>query len=104
LSPRNRGLSGDMAHSPGWTCAQYERTVYSVDCHSERFKCPNGKCINQTEVCDGRNNCGERSDEVVCQHQLRFQIRLAASNKTNEGRVEVKGNFVFVPRGRRECF
>ncbi|EFX72190.1 hypothetical protein DAPPUDRAFT_254628 [Daphnia pulex] len=87
LSDSNRGLSGQMIHSPGWT--YYERKVYSVNC-SSNFECPSGKCINQTSVCDGLDDCGDRSDEIVCQSQLDFQIRLAGSNKTNEGRVEVK--------------
>ncbi len=82
-----------MEDSPGWN--YYERIVYSVDCKSEdRFECPNGKCINQTEVCDGRNDCGDRSDEIICQAQLGFEIRLAGTNKTNEGRVEVKGKSI----------
>lgn len=89
LSDSNRGLSGDMVSSPGWT--YYERKVYAVDCSGEKFECPNGKCINQTSVCDGRNDCGDRSDEIVCQSEVDFQIRLVGSNKTNEGRVEVKG-------------
>lgn len=85
-----------MIHSPGWT--YYERKVYSVNC-SSNFECPSGKCINQTSVCDGRDDCGDRSDEIVCQSQLDFQIRLAGSNKTNEGRVEVKGlTFIFLFR------
>lgn len=90
-----------MVDSPGWT--YFERIVYSVDCHSDRFECPNGKCINKTEVCDGRNDCGDRSDEVVCQHQLGFQVRLAGSNKTNEGRVEVKGKtFLLLSRSQMD--
>lgn len=89
LSDSNRGLSGHMIHSSGWT--YYERKVYSIDCSTNRFECPSGKCINQTSVCDGRDDCGDRSDEIVCQSQLDFQIRLVGSNITSEGRVEVKG-------------
>lgn len=78
-----------MARSPGWV--YYERKVYAIDCSSNHFECSNGKCLNQTSVCNGKDDCGDRSDEVVCQSQLDFQIRLVGSNKTNEGRVEVKG-------------
>ena len=92
LSDSNRGRSGNMIESSG--SRYYERKEYSVDC-STLFECPNGKCINQTAVCDGINDCGDRSDEVICDTQLDFQIRLVGANGTNEGRVEVKGsNFI----------
>ena len=88
LSDSNRGLSGDVVMARSYS--YYERKEYTVNCTS-RYECANGKCINETAVCDGRNDCGDRSDEVVCQSQLDFQIRLAGSNLTNEGRIEVKG-------------
>jgi len=88
LCDSNRGLSGGVVASRGST--YYERKEYAVNC-TGRYECANGKCINETVVCDGRNDCGDRSDEVVCQAQLDFQIRLAGSNVTNEGRIEVKG-------------
>lgn len=92
LSDSNRGLSGHMIHSSGWTYYEIKQSkVYSIDCSTNRFECPSGKCINQTSVCDGRDDCGDRSDEIVCQSQLDFQIRLVGSNITSEGRVEVKG-------------
>lgn len=48
LNDSNRGLSGDIdTRMPLWS--YYERTIYSVNC-SDRFECPNAKCINQTSV------------------------------------------------------
>ncbi|XP_014240869.1 modular serine protease-like [Cimex lectularius] len=36
----------------------------SWQCRSDQFKCNNGQCIRQFEVCDGKKNCGDGSDET----------------------------------------
>ena len=33
---------------------------------SQNFKCDNQNCINKRLVCDGINNCGDKSDEKGC--------------------------------------
>lgn len=98
MTNSNRGTTGDMIENSGWT--YYERKIYAVNCSSAHFECPTGKCINQTALCDGINDCGDRADENVCRSELDFQIRLAGGNKTGEGRVEVKGRILSCFVGR----
>ncbi|XP_037817731.1 uncharacterized protein LOC119607724 isoform X1 [Lucilia sericata] len=53
------------------------------------FDCGNGKCVEEHQVCDGVNNCGNRKDEQQCEH-LGYAIRLTGGQSPNMGRVEVK--------------
>lgn len=55
-----------------------------------KFNCNNTKCIDQDQVCDGKNDCGNRLDESNCEH-IGYQVRLSNELGTNhEGRIEVK--------------
>ncbi|XP_072043166.1 uncharacterized protein [Amphiura filiformis] len=36
-------------------------------CPSRYFTCNNGRCIKASRVCDGRNHCGDDSDELNCE-------------------------------------
>jgi len=88
LSDSNIGLSGNLVPEEGWN--YYEVKSLSVKCDNN-FQCDNGKCINTSLVCNGKNNCGDRSDEKNCSASyLDYSIRLAGSNVSNVGRVEVK--------------
>lgn len=88
LSDSNVGSSGALQPTEGYD--YYEMTALSIDCN-EMYTCENKKCINQSQVCDGKNDCGDRSDENICNlSNLDYGIRLAGSENNYEGRVEVK--------------
>uniref|UniRef100_A0A8D9F791 Neurotrypsin n=1 Tax=Cacopsylla melanoneura TaxID=428564 RepID=A0A8D9F791_9HEMI len=91
LSDQNVGSSGALAiNKPDWD--YYELNAKSINCEG-KFLCQNGKCISKTELCNGFNNCGDRSDEMDCPNiELGYEVRLnsGVSNVTHLGRVEVK--------------
>ncbi|XP_008207498.1 modular serine protease [Nasonia vitripennis] len=43
----------------------YQNTTHEVSCRSNQFRCDNGQCIGNTELCDGNVDCTDRSDETV---------------------------------------
>uniref|UniRef100_A0A1A9W7L9 limulus clotting factor C n=1 Tax=Glossina brevipalpis TaxID=37001 RepID=A0A1A9W7L9_9MUSC len=64
-----------------------------IDLRSNGIRCPfdcgNNKCVQNHEVCDGINNCGNRQDEKHCEH-LGYEVRLTGGESSHMGRVEVK--------------
>lgn len=55
-----------------------------------KFNCNNTVCIDQDQVCDGKNDCGNRMDEANCEH-IGYEVRLSNEFGTShEGRVEIK--------------
>lgn len=89
LSDSNIGLTGALKSDRQFD--YYEMTERSVNCNG-MYICNNRKCINQTQVCNGKNDCYDRSDESICTAEnLDYDIRLAGTNNTHEGRIEVKG-------------
>lgn len=38
-------------------------------CTDKEYRCPSGRCISITYVCDGDNDCGGWEDEVNCTHR-----------------------------------
>ncbi|XP_011630840.1 uncharacterized protein LOC105422952 isoform X2 [Pogonomyrmex barbatus] len=88
LSNSNIGLTGAL--KPDKEFDYYEMRERSVNCDG-MYICNNHKCINQTKVCDGKNDCNDRSDESICTAEnFDYSIRLAGANNSYEGRVEVK--------------
>ncbi|KAI5739459.1 hypothetical protein M8J77_019547 [Diaphorina citri] len=90
LSDQNIGTSGALSvNQPNWD--YYELNAKSINC-AGKFVCQNGKCIEKSDMCNGFNNCGDRSDEMSCPHlELGYKIRLASgTNMTHQGRVEIR--------------
>lgn len=91
LSDNNVGSTGALEAVSGFD--YYEMIDLSVDC-TGMFVCNNKKCINQTQVCDGKNDCKDRSDENSCDPaKLDYGIRLSGSENEYEGRIEVKSGY-----------
>nr|QQK84939.1 vitellogenin receptor [Chrysoperla nipponensis] len=40
-----------------------EENCSDTDCQKDEFKCKNGKCIQESWVCDKTDDCGDKSDE-----------------------------------------
>ncbi|XP_043505908.1 uncharacterized protein LOC122526519 isoform X4 [Polistes fuscatus] len=88
LSDSNIGLTGAL--KPIKDFDYYEMKERSIKCE-DMFVCENRKCINHTLVCNGKNDCNDRTDENICTvENLDYAIRLAGSDNLDEGRVEVK--------------
>ncbi|XP_076659935.1 uncharacterized protein LOC143363221 isoform X2 [Halictus rubicundus] len=88
LSNSNIGMTGSL--KPNREFDYYEMRERSINCDG-MFVCDNRKCINQIQVCNGKNDCNDRSDESICTvENLDYAIRLSGSDNTYEGRIEVK--------------
>ncbi|XP_064108356.1 uncharacterized protein LOC135216798 [Macrobrachium nipponense] len=87
LSDSNVGRSGGLVAESGWD--YYELETGSVDC-SRMFSCRDGKCLEQSQVCNGKRECAGGEDEDLCDGRVNFEVRLVNGSGNHEGRVEVK--------------
>lgn len=50
----------------GFVPCRLSASALSPGCAADSFKCNNGKCIPDTRKCDGKDDCGDGSDEGSC--------------------------------------
>ena len=56
LNEENIGMSGKLLRDRQWD--YYEFSSESMTCRAD-LKCPNGKCLKEEQVCDGKDDCGD---------------------------------------------
>ena len=81
-------MSGKLISDSQWD--YYEFKSGSTTCERQLL-CDNGKCLRSAEeVCDGKNDCGDNSDEKRnCRTTPDLKVRLVGGRSENEGRIEV---------------
>lgn len=47
-------------------CWRLLRICVSIGCPAGSFRCSNGKCLPQSQQCNGKDDCGDGSDEASC--------------------------------------
>ncbi|XP_065166985.1 vitellogenin receptor Yl-like [Atheta coriaria] len=47
-------------------CPHHEDEAGCSDCHVDEFECSNKKCVPRMWICDNHDDCGDNSDESIC--------------------------------------
>ena len=94
LSEDNIGSSGMLENDDveqHWD--YFERKDEQIACNST---CSNGKCLNQALICDGKNDCGDNSDEISCQSQPNLMVRIVAVDgaPSNKGSLSITADIL----------
>ncbi|PIO37789.1 hypothetical protein AB205_0008100 [Aquarana catesbeiana] len=50
---------------------RHARIAAYPTCKGDYFTCPNGRCIHQSWLCDGDDDCDDNADESGCESGLR---------------------------------
>ena len=87
FSEENIGTSGALRPDSDWD--YYELKSASKTCLPEN-QCPNGKCLDQAQICDGKDDCGDKHDESSCRENPNVRVRLVGGKSLAEGRLEVR--------------
>ncbi|RZC41899.1 neurotrypsin-like [Asbolus verrucosus] len=87
LTDSNEALTGGLiSHYP---FDYYELISERIDC-SDKYVCGNKKCIDRGQICDGKDDCGDRMDEKGCKPEdFGYSVKLTGSKHRNEGQIEV---------------
>ncbi|XP_059142655.1 uncharacterized protein LOC131930260 isoform X2 [Physella acuta] len=76
-------------------CRSYE--IAGVECKTSKvcepsqFRCKNSFCVEPSDVCNGKDDCEDNSDETNCS-MPEIQVRLVNGSDIWEGRVEIVRN------------
>ena len=87
LLESNVGLSGSLEEIFDWS--YFERIDTQTVC-DEKTMCDSGKCLNETQFCDGKFDCPDKKDEINCRETPNIRVRLVGGDSPNEGRIEIK--------------
>ncbi|CAL4061058.1 unnamed protein product, partial [Meganyctiphanes norvegica] len=69
----------------------YEHKFRRGSC-TGRHTCHNQRCVSKTDLCNGRDDCGDNSDESSCRKQIKYETRLIGGKLPNEGNIQILVN------------
>ncbi|XP_042873054.1 neurotrypsin-like isoform X2 [Penaeus japonicus] len=55
-----------------------------------RLRCGNEKCVDRGKACDGKDDCGDNTDERQCRAPMKYETRLVGGSGAHEGNIQIK--------------